>query len=286
LVNERDIGRGLFTPDVDYPSAPPTPDQHVFMSGLPQALSTRAEMMTRYDTPGLDGSAGCLERVHVTGGTNGILVDALRRHRPFTPSFMERAEDQAYILSTFGQPGARLAYAHEPGLVMRHDKEAFAGEAIAAAEAGRLVGDDVRILLFSAYADLVAAIQPDGSSDVAPVKALLDPFTGCFVSRLPRTVALLRFALRIAGAVARGRAALAVELATVGPARLDGALDFTAQDGGFRETIEQERRAWSLYYDTLDALEVALEAGDAEAEALRRRAIAIVAETRVGAPSA
>ena len=176
LVNERDIGQGLFTPDVAYPSRPLTPDQYVFFSGLPQALSTRAEMMERYDTPARDGVTTCIERVHVTGGTNGILVDALRRHRPFTPSFVGRAEDQAYLLSVLGRPGdggadgpmPRLAYAHAAGLIMRHDKEAFAGEAIAAAEAGKLVGDDVRILQFSAYAAAIAAAATGSAPGDAP----------------------------------------------------------------------------------------------------------------------
>jgi len=132
LVNERDIGRGLFTPDIDFPKHPPTFDERVFYSVLPQAVSTRAEMMERYDGPAVDGVARALERVHVTGGTNGIRVDALRRHRPFTPTFVGRAEDQAYILSALDEPGPRLAYAHAAGLIMRHDKDAFAGEAIAA----------------------------------------------------------------------------------------------------------------------------------------------------------
>ncbi|MFV2065207.1 MAG: hypothetical protein ACC726_17080, partial [Chloroflexota bacterium] len=115
LVNERDIGRGLFTPDVDLPSGRPNFDEYVFYSVLPQAISTRAEMMERYDGPSIDGIARALERIHVTGGTNGIRVDALRRHRPFTPSFVGRAEDQAYILSILGRPGPRLAYAHAAG---------------------------------------------------------------------------------------------------------------------------------------------------------------------------
>ncbi len=225
LVNERDIGRGLFTPDVDYPSGPLAPDQHVFFSGLPQALSTRAEMMERYDGPELDGTSACLQRIHVTGGTNGILVDALRRHRPFTPSFVGRAEDQAYLLSVLGgasddearQPEPRLAYAHAAGLIMRHDKEAFAGEAIAAAEAGKLVGDDVRILQFSAYARAIGANPAGGlAPGLDGVKSIVDPFTGCFVSRLPVTVVMLRFALRVARALEDGRVRLGLEVAEIG----------------------------------------------------------------------
>ncbi len=292
LVNERDIRQGLFTPDVAYPSRPLTPDQFIFFSGLPQALSTRAEMMERYDTPARDGATTCIERVHVTGGTNGILVDALRRHRPFTPSFVGRAEDQAYLLSVLGRSGdgggdgtmPRLAYAHAAGLIMRHDKEAFAGEAIAAAEAGKLVGDDVRILQFSAYAAAIAGARraSGGAPDVAPVKAILDPFTGSFVSRLPVTVVLLRFALRVARAFEDGRAGLGVEMAEIGARRIDEALTFTQNDG-LRRAVERERAAWNAYYDVLDALEGAIESGDREALELQERARQIVSEARVNA---
>ncbi|MEA3347047.1 MAG: hypothetical protein U9Q21_03035, partial [Candidatus Auribacterota bacterium] len=99
LVNKRDINKSLFTPDVKFPNRALHPDEYIFFSMLPQALSTEAEMMTRYTTKKLDGKKTCIQRFHITGGTNGILVDSLRRHRPFTPSFIGRAEDQAYIFS-------------------------------------------------------------------------------------------------------------------------------------------------------------------------------------------
>lgn len=93
LVIERDIETGLFTPDVDIPTRRPSFDEHVFFSTLPQAISTRAEMMERYDEPSIGGIGKALERIHVTGGTNGIRVDALRRYRSFTPTWVSRAED-------------------------------------------------------------------------------------------------------------------------------------------------------------------------------------------------
>ena len=99
LVNESDIDNSLFTPDVRFPELPQLPDQRLFFSILPQAISTHAEMMTQYITRWFDGVNTCIQRVHVTGGTNGIRIDSMRRHRPFTPSFIGRAEDQAYLLS-------------------------------------------------------------------------------------------------------------------------------------------------------------------------------------------
>jgi hypothetical protein len=278
LVNERDIGRGLFTPDVDLPAGPGAPDELVFFSRLPQAVSTRAEMMTRYGGPPLDGRQACLERIHVTGGTNGILVDALRHHRPFTPTFFGRAEDQAYSLSVLDDgvgapaPEPRLTYAHAAGLIMRHDKEAFAAQAIEAARVGKLVGDDVRILYFSAYAELLGRER---------VKALGDPFTGCFISSLPRTVVLLRFALRLAHAFDRGDERLVGELAEMSVTRIARALDFTAHGGPLADELAVERRGWDTFYDALDELESGLARGGAQAQQLRQAAQRIIAETRV-----
>jgi hypothetical protein len=286
LVNERDIARGLFTPDVDLPKRPPALDEHVLYSALPQAISTRAEMMERYDGPVVDGVARALERVHVTGGTNGIRVDALRRHRPFTPTFVGRAEDQAYILSTLGQPGPRLAYAHAAGLIMRHDKEAFAGEAMAAAHVGKLIGDDVRILVFSAYADAASGDGLDGALDRDAIGRLLDPFTGGFVSAIPQTVVLLRMALRTIRMFAAGQVEEAHEYAIDGARRVKEALETFDDASAVAARVAAERTAWGHYYDALDILEAGMAAGDTRTKALRGRANAIIDACRTTVPSA
>jgi hypothetical protein len=249
LVNERDIGEGLFTPDVPIPQRLPTLDELVFFSALPQAISTRAEMMERYQGPGRDGLHRALQRIHVTGGTNGIRVDALRAYRPFTPSWVGRAEDQAYLLSVIGQPGRRLAYAHAAGLVMRHDKEAFASQAMAAARIGKLIGDDVRILVFSAYLDAL------GSADAPSVRRLLDPFTGCFASATPRTVVFLRSALRTLRLCEAEDVKGAREYAIDGARRVAEALAAEGEVGITSRELERERAAWNGYYDALDVLE-------------------------------
>lgn len=274
LVNAADIGRGLFTPDVALPSGPIRPSEQVFYSALPQAISTRAEMLERYDTPLPDGRTSALERIHVTGGTSGILVDALRRHRPFTPSFIGRAEDQAYALSAQGQPGPRLACIHAAGLIMRHDKEAYAGAAIEAAHVGKLVGDDVRILTFSAYARAIADSSQAGAapSTFESIKALTDPFTGGFISRLPVTVVLLRFALRILEAYGSSQPEIGRAYAELGAERLAETLRATTDLSAFRARVDTERAQWATLYDTLDRLEAALAAGRSDALELRQRA--------------
>jgi len=274
LVNERDIGQGLFTPDVPIPERLPRVDEHVFFSGLPQAISTRAEMMERYDGPAIDGTERALERVHVTGGTNGIRVDALRKHRPFTPTWVGRAEDQAYLLSALGTPGPRLAYVHAAGLIMRHDKEAFAGQAMAAARIGKLIGDDVRILVFSAYLDALIADGADGAS----IRGLLDPFSGCFASTLPQTLVLMRLALRTLRLFSDGSPDDAREYASDGAARLSEVLVFHAD---VPAQLEIERRAWGSYYDALDAIEAGIRSHDADLIRARDRAVAIIEDCRV-----
>jgi hypothetical protein len=251
LVNERDIGKGLFTPDVPIPERPPALDEHVFYSPLPQSISTRAEMMERYSEPPVDGVQRALERVHVTGGTNGIRVDALRRHRPFTPTWVGRAEDQAYLLSVLDGRDERLAYAHAAGLIMRHDKEAFAGQSMAAARIGKLIGDDVRILVFSAYLEALAADGADG----AAIHRLLDPFTGCFASATPRTLVLLRLALRTLRLAGTDTPGDAREYAIDGVRRLVEELGTYGDPVVVANELALERRAWDTYYAAIDAIE-------------------------------
>lgn len=251
LVNEKDIGRGLFTPDVTPPESVPAGEASVFYNRVPMALSTRAEMMARYGAgEDLDGTRTCLQRFHVTGGTNGIRVEALLRHRPFTPTFLGRAEDQAYILSVlFKGDGPFLRYLHEPGLIMRHDKEAFAGPSIEAARLGRFVGDLARAYFFSRYAEAV----PWGFE---ATKAQLDPFTGCFITRIPWTLQYLRLCLKATETVRSGATAEARALVSLAAERLSPLLD--ADEGkapSVRERWSGEAAAWDGYYDALGAAE-------------------------------
>ena len=279
LVNEADIGRGLFTPDVTLPRGPFAPERWIFASGVPQALSTEAEMMARSGVPGPEGATSCLSRVHVTGGTIGIRVESLRRHRPFTLSCIGRAEDQAFLMSVLHAPGAPLLrYAHVPGLIMRHDKQAFAGDAIRAAAAGKAVGDYERMLLFSHYAR--ALPWP-----LAQTRAELDPFTGSFILQLPLATALLSLALRALGpaGTAPGKDGVdPAELLEVGARRLGTLTErFAADPDWMRKLYAAERRAWGAYYDILDRVDQGLREGSAEARRLAAVAREIVDSTRV-----
>jgi hypothetical protein len=272
LVNQQDIHRGVFTPDVTFPDVRLKPDEYVFFSKLPQALSTAAEMMTRYRFGMVpDGRNTCLQRVHVTGGTNGILVDSLRRFQPFTPSFIGRAEDQAYLLSILGRPD-RLGYLHASGLIMRHDKEGFAQEAIAKAETGKQIGDYLRLLTFSAYAEALPL-------DVSEIKNITDPFTGCFISRLPITVALLRFALRVATLFNEGKPREAIKFMRTGIPQLKEGLDFTrGRPSALQQVYKREQQGWHLFYSSLAEVEQALEAGESWALAVQTAARQIVTD--------
>jgi hypothetical protein len=277
LVNESDIGKSLFTPDVGQPNRELFPDEHVFFSMLPQALSTEAEMMTRYSASALDGKKTCIQRVHVTGGTNGILISSLRNHRPFTPSFFGRAEDQAYIFSVYPNQGVKLAYAHKDGLIMRHDKNAFAQEAIQSAHIGKLLGDYVRILFFSAYGSVL-------DDDLSRLKNSFDPFTGCFISKIPAAVVYLRFALKAASFFSKGQDEQGLEFISHGAKRIATALEFVhGEDSPLKHQYVKEKRGWDLYYDTLSALENALSENDHFALALRQKAKLIIGDCSVHA---
>jgi len=239
-------------------------------------------MMTRYGRPGMpDGRAACLSRVHVTGGTVGIRVDSLRRYRPFTLSCIGRAEDQAYLLPVLRGGGPPfLRYAHASGLFMRHDKQAFAAEAIRAAAAGKAAGDLERMLLFSEYARALPL-------PVAETRAALDPFTGCFVLPLPWTTALLCLALKVLVLESSGEqggtgGSGGGELFRVGAERLSDLLRLFRQDPEWMERrFRREEMAWAAFYDILARVEEENRQGNPEAGNLVRKAGAIVRETYV-----
>ena len=261
LVNEKDIHKGLFTPDVTLPDSIPPGESAVFYNRVPMALSTEAEMMLPYGEGGSpDGKTACAQRFHVTGGTNGILVDQLREYRPFTPSFIGRAEDQAYLMSVLYQAGnaregnawageACLRYAHQPGLIMRHDKEAFAGPAMEAAKHGRFVGDLARTYLFSRY----AAALPWGFDRI---KSQLDPFTGCFITHRCWSIIVLRLIFTCAQILQTEGEAPAAALFDLARERLSALLD--TDDGkvpSVGDRYRREKAAWDLYYNALDQAE-------------------------------
>lgn len=251
LVNEKDIHKGLFTPDVIFPDSIPDKESSIFFSKMLMALSTEGELMTRYkNNTAIDGKSFCIERIHVTGGTNGILVNALRKHRPFTPSFIGRAEDQCYILSVLGNnKGSRLAYLHEDGLIMRHDKEAFAQEALKSAKFGNIVGDYMRTLYFSEYAKAI-------TDDINLLKKLVNPFTGCFISRIPITVCMLRFAINGVKFYKEGQDDIGYRFLTENAKRLEKAIDFVNGDNSkLKKQAEFERKGWDLFYDILENIE-------------------------------
>lgn len=270
LVNKRDMGKSLFTPDIRFPNKNLLPHEYIFYSPLPQALSTEAEMLTRYTDPYLDGKRRCIQRIHVTGGTNGILISSLRHYRPFTPSFIGRAEDQAYILSVLFKKGRRLAYVHKDGFIMRHDKEAFAQEAIRSAYIGKLLGDYIRILYFSAYSQALP-------ESVSRIKDIVDPFTGCFISKIPISIVFLRFGLQAAFFFSQGDNEQGLEFVINGSKRIRKALDLTDKKRGIiKRQFQKERLAWDLFYDTLSAIEDGLKNDDFFARNLRKKALAII----------
>jgi len=269
LVNEKDIQKGLFTPDVTFPDRTPSLEEKIFFSTLPMALSTEAELMTRYGENGIDGKTECIQRIHVTGGTNGIRVDSLRKHRPFTPSFIGRAEDQSYILSVLMEDGKKLRYVHEDGLIMRHDKEAFAGDAIKAASAGNMIGDYIRTLYFSQYGRVL------NNGDIVPIKEVVDPFTGCFITPIPITVVMMRYCMKAAEFFLAGEYDKGTDFIEKSHGRMSRAMAFTSD--GLREQYHREREGWNQFYDMLDRIELDKD--------LCARAVEIIDTCRVSAPT-
>ena len=228
LVNEADAPHGLYIPDVPRPSTDlvkaPLTSRRLFCPQWPQAISTEAEILQR--------DSG-YQRIHVTGGTTGITAEALRIWRPFTPGFINRAEDQAYAMAALKED-SYLSHLHADGLIMRHDKQAFASRSIAHASTGKAIGDIERLLLFSRYAEL-------HGRGLAAVRDHLWPFTSCFVHPDAGTLARLIFAL---DGAARGGSFVAE-----GAPRLMQCLNFC--DQGMERQLQHEQAGWQAIYGSL-----------------------------------
>ena len=180
LVNKKDISQGLFTPDVKRPVNKDLfsklSSKKIFCPEWPQSVSTETELMYKSDD---------IQRVHVTGGTTGITLDSLKKWAPFTPSFINRAEDQAFGISTI-QENEYLSHCHGKDLIMRHDKHAFATKSIEMSKFGKEIGNLERILLFSYYAN-------EHELGFDKLKHRLWPFTSSFLSKYPELLTGLIF---------------------------------------------------------------------------------------------
>jgi hypothetical protein len=129
---------------------------------------------------------------------------------------------------------------------MRHDKEAFAGDAIKAASFGNIVGDYIRTLYFSGYARVLT------NGKIGAVKEVVDPFTGCFITPTPVTVVMLRFCLCAAEFFLAGEQETGTAFVEKGSPRLARAMRFVEE--GLAGQYRREREGWNQFYDLLDEL--------------------------------
>jgi hypothetical protein len=237
LVNDYDIKKSLFEPDIKK-EEDISYDKYIFNSQKPQYISTIAEMGTSYkkkDSP--------IIRYHVTGGTNGILVEDLINFKPFTPSFIGRAEDQAFIISVLNKKvhGKYLRYYHNDKLVMRHDKHNLIKKTIEKSKIGKLIGDYERILLFSYYAT-------DILDNYDFIKEELFPFTGCFITKIPFLTVYFRTLLK-AYSLAENDELEAKEFLIKISDRLNEIIS-KIEDGYYKREFLIEKNVWENFYNS------------------------------------
>ncbi len=184
LVNKGETHKDYLIPDVKRPLKKAIfsnlSSKRVFCPDWSHALSTEAEIICEKEN---------IHRVHVTGGTTGITLNALEKWAPFTPSFINRAEDQAFIISSLNK-NEFLSHIHVPYLIMRHDKLDFAKRTVTNAKLGKEIGNLERILLFSYYSKC-------HHFDFNLIKEHLWPYTSSFIQQFPEI--LLYFILLIDG---------------------------------------------------------------------------------------
>lgn len=191
-VDSRDIDRlgyagALREPDVKIP-ATLLGEELFFQKSLAHGRAT-----TLYNRAGDNAP---LSHPVVKGGGYGITNAALRLATPFAHSRTGRAEDQQFYFSAIAN-GVKGIFA--PNLRIAHYKSSVA-KAEEKTEAGRLIGDLLRLLLFH-Y--LIPAFG---------VKEDVDPMPGVFATRLARPLALFHLVYRSWCMHNRGKERVASEL--------------------------------------------------------------------------
>ena len=120
------------------------------------------------------------------------------------------------------------------------------------------------------------------ASDIAIIKDFIDPFTGCFVSKIPITLAYLRFAFKAATFFAGGQGDRELDFIRLGAQRITAALDFiNGENSRLTDQYEKERLGWNLYYDTLSAIEHGMAEGHAFALDLQKKAQRLISECAI-----
>ena len=129
--------------------------------------------------------------------------------------------------------------------------------------------------MFSAYAEAL----PEATDSI---KADIAPFTGCFVSQLPITVAMLRFSLKVANLFNAGKSDEAAEFIHTGVLQLQEGLDFIqGEPSELRQTYEREKAGWQLFYQALEGVEKALQADEDWALEVQKAAQGVIENCRV-----
>ena len=133
-------------------------------------------------------------------------------------------------------------------------------------------GDYIRLLFFSEYARVL-------SGNVEHLKEILNPFTGCFISKIPITVVMIRQTMKAAEFFENDETHQARKFLFQNATRLDHAMDFIkGENSKLQEQVEKERKGWERFYEILDKVEAMTEL---EHKSLREKAGKVVKESRI-----
>ena len=118
-----------------------------------------------------------------------------------------------------------------------------------ATSAGNMIGDFIRTLYFSRYSETL-------TDNILDIKETIDPFTGCFVSKIPVTTVLLRFCMKAADLFEAGEDQLASDFILQSFERLQRSIEFAyGTEDLLLKAYTKDREGWNLFYDILDGIE-------------------------------
>ena len=120
------------------------------------------------------------------------------------------------------------------------------------------------LVIIFAYSFFSYYASVSGKS-VNKIKNELDPFTGCFISKIPLTIVYLRFALKVAEYYnSMDNRKEGYGFFANGVDRLHETIRLLSKDKSYlKKTYNSEKDGWNLFYNILDIAEEKISKGDA-----------------------
>lgn len=185
----------------------------------------------------IDSGSTYISHPVVKGGGYGIVNTGLKNYTPFSPSFITRAEDQAFYYTGFSE-GIRGLFIETLRIAHYKEKYSYSEKKT---EIDRLIEDMHRLILFSELGKIL-----DKKDD-------LDPMPGAFISYFPFTQSFFTIIYNTFLLIIKNEIKKGIYLYTNGLKRLEQLTNFI-EHNDINKIFNTEKKHWECFIKAIEKL--------------------------------